>query len=109
MSITVLYTTGAHQEVITFTTMTEKNMWDEEVLAIKADSTAAMNKKEADGLTREVRALYENWIAPVHAFRDRFGDNRTPQDIKWAVNSAQEGLGMPVTQWENPPNAALFE
>ena len=38
-------------------------------------------------------------------FKDVFGENRTPQDIKWALNNTEEALGVVVTQWENPPDA----
>ena len=108
-SINVLYTTGLHQEVYTFANVAEKDAWDAEVFAIKSDSAAAFNKKETEGVTSEVRFMYENWKARVVAFKDRFSEARTPQDIKWALNTAEEALGMDVTQWENPPDASLFE
>ena len=109
MSITLLYTTGLHQELYTFANPAEKDAWEAEVFAIKADSSAAFHRKEEEGITSEVRAVYENWKARVIAFKDTYSENRTPQDIKWALNSAEQALGMEVTEWENPPNAALFE
>ena len=109
MSVTVLYTTGIHQELVTFATLEEKDAWDAEVLAIKSESTAAYQRKEAEGVSTAVRALYQRWMDRVKAFKDRFGKNRTPQDIKWALNTAEQALGITVTAWENPPNASLFK
>ena len=109
MSITLLYTTGLHQELYTFTSLSEKNRWEAEVMAIKAESSAAFNKKSSDGLTTEVRTLYNNWMARVISFKDLYNENRTPMDIKWALNSAQEALGLEKTQWENPPDDSIFE
>ena len=109
MSITILYTTGLHQELYTFASVDEKNEWDAEVFGIKADSAAAFNQKESEGITSAVRVLYENWKARVIAFRDRFTENKVPEDIKWALNSAEVALGMEMTEWANTPNASLFE
>ena len=78
-------------------------------MAIKAESSAAFNKKSSDGLTTEVRTLYNNWMARVISFKDLYNENRTPMDIKWALNSAQEALGLEKTQWENPPDDSIFE
>ena len=77
-SINVLYTTGLHQEVYTFANIAEKDAWDAEVFAIKADSAAAFQKKENEGVTREVRLVYENWKARVVSFKNRFTEARTP-------------------------------
>ena len=109
MPLNVLYTTGIHEEVITFVSVAEKDLWDAGVSAIKSESSTLFNKKENEGLTDEIwdRCLW--WIILVKKFKDQFGDSRTPQDIKWALNSAEEALGVAVTQWENPPNAAIFE
>ena len=109
MTLTVLYTTVIHQEVITFADVAEKCAWEAEVMAIKEGSTQAFNKKEQDGLTSDVRVLYDQWMAKVLAFKEQFGENRTPNDIKWALNSAEQALGVSVTQWQNPPNNATFE
>ena len=109
MSITILYTTGLHQEVYSFANLAEKQSWETEVMAIKADSSAAFNKKSSDGLTVEVRTLYDNWMARVIAFSNQYTEQRTPMDIKWALNSAQEALGLEKTQLVNPPDASIFE
>ena len=109
MSVTVLYTTGIHQELITFANLAEKDLWDAEVLGIKSDSSAVFQRKEAEGMTSAVRRLLQQWMDRVKAFKERFGEERTPQDIKWALNSAEEALDMPTTAWENPPDATLFE
>ena len=109
MPVTILYTTGLHQEVYAFEDIAEKNRWETEVMAIKEGSAAAFNKKETEGLTTAVRTLYDNWMARVIAFKDQFTEARTPMDIKWALNTAQQALGVNVTQWDNPPDASLFE
>ena len=109
MSISILYSTGLHQEVYSFANVAEKDAWEAEVLGINADSSAAFNRKEAEGITSGVRVLYENWKGRILAFKDRFSEARMPQDIKWALNSAEEALGMEVTQWESPPDTSLFE
>ena len=108
-SINVLYTTGIHQEVMTFTSVAEKDLWDAEVLGIKADSAAVFEKKEREGVTANVRALYDQWMARIKAMKDSFGEEKVPQDIKWALNSAEQALGVDITKWENPPDATLFE
>ena len=77
-SINVLYTTGLHQEVYAFANVAEKDAWDAEVFAIKAKSAAAFQKTENEGVTREVRLLYENWKARVVAFKDKFSSITNP-------------------------------
>ena len=109
MSINVLYTTGINQEIYSFSTIEEKNRWDAEVMAIKADSSAAFHRKESEGLSAAVRALYSNWISRVKAFVSQFGEQRTPEDIKWALNTAEEAMGVEATTWQSPPNASIFE
>ena len=109
MSINVLYTTGINQEIYSFSTIEEKNRWDAEVMAIKADSSAAFHRKESEGLSADVRALYSNWISRVKAFVGQFGEQRTPEDIKWALNTAEEAMGVEATTWQSPPNASIFE
>ena len=108
-SFQLLYTTGVHQEIYTFETLLGKQQWSAEVQAIKAESSAAFNKKEQDGLTDEVREMCDNWMAHVKSFAQIFGENKTPMDIKWALNSAEKALEVPVTQWVNPPQDSLFE
>ena len=107
MPVTLLYTTGLHQEM-TFKDLEEKKSWMEDVAAVKEGSSNAYYKKEADGESAEVRGLYNNWIASVHALAAKYGEERTPQDIKWALNSAEEALGLETTKWQNPPPANLF-
>ena len=52
-STTLLYTTGIHQEHYSFVDVAKKNRWESEVMTIKAESSAAFNKKEAEGVTNE--------------------------------------------------------
>ena len=109
MPFTALYTTGIHQEIFNFDSVEEKNSWEMEVLKIKAESATAYNKKEQDGLTGEIRVLYQQWIDHVKTFSRDFGEDRVPQDIKWALNTAEEAFDLGVTQWNNPPNNSIFK
>ena len=108
---TTLYMTGPrHQEQHTFATQAELAQWDAMVLALKEESSAVFHRRTAVGaITDEIRSLYDQWMSNVKAFRDQFGEDKVPQDIKWALNSAEEGLGLEVTQWTNPPDTSLFE
>ena len=111
MPFTTFYLTGPnHQETHTFATAEEASAWDAMVSALKAESKAVFDRRMAVGsITEEVRSLYQQWMTNVKAFRDRFGEDHVPADIKWALNSAEEGLGLEVTQWTNPPDSSLFE
>ena len=75
MTVTVLYTMGIHQEVITFADVAEKCAWEAEVMAIKEGSSQAFNKKEEEGLTNDARVLYDQWMAKVLAFKEQFGES----------------------------------
>ena len=111
MPFTTLYITGSnHQEQHTFANQAEAMAWDAQVHALKDESTAVLNRRLAVGsLTSEILRLYHQWIDNVKQFRDTYGEDPVPADIKWALNSAEEGLGLEVTQWTNPPDTTLFE
>ena len=109
MSINTLYTIGIHQEIFSFATEAEKVSWDQGVHAIKTESSRIFAKKEEEGLTAAVRVLYQSWMDLIKTFKDTFGENRLPMDIKWTLNSAEEGLKVEVTQWVNPPDRSIFE
>ena len=109
MTVNLLYTTGLHQEVYSFNDTHEKNAWEAEVFAIKQESAAAFEKKQTEGLTTEVRTLYDNWMAHIISFKDQYSERKSPMGIKWALNSAQEALGLEKTQWENPPDSSICE
>ena len=111
MPFTTLYfTTPQHQERHTFDTAEDLAAWDAMVHSLKAESQKAYEGKEAaGGINKEVRALCDQWMNNVKAFRDRFGEDKVPADIKWALNTAEEGLEIEVTQWTNPPDRTLFE
>ena len=111
MPFTTFYLTGPnHQEQHTFANAEEAAAWDAAVMSLKDESKAVFDRRMAVGaITDDIRTLYDNWMANVKAFRDRFGEDHVPSDIKWALNSAEEGLGVEVTQWTNPPDKSLFE
>ena len=111
MPYTTFYLTGPnHQETHTFGTAEEAAAWDAMVSALKAESKAVFDRRmEIGSITQEVRSLYHQWMTNVKAFRDQFGEDHVLADITWALNSAEEGLGLEVTHWTNPPDSSLFE
>ena len=112
MPYTTFYMTGAnHQELHTFDSAEVAAAWDAMVAALKQESQSVFSRRMEIGgvITDEIRALYDQWMTNVKAFRDRFGEEHVPADIKWALNSAEEGLGIEKTQWTNPPDSSLFK
>ena len=111
MSYTTFYLTGPnHQETHTFGTAEKADAWDAMVSALKAESKAVFDRRrEIWSITEEVHALYQQWMSNAKAFCDRFDEDHVSADIKWALNSAKEGLEVEVTQWTNPPDKSLFE
>ena len=107
--VTLLYTTGLHQELIKFQDVAEKDKWIQDTTAIKEGSSVAYHTKEKEGETAKARVLYKNWIATVRSFKETYGEDRTPQDIKYALNSVEKAVGVDVTKWRNPPKESLFE
>ena len=110
MPFTTLYMTGSkHQEYHSFETQKDLNEWDATVHALKEESRIVFERRMAVGsINNKVLSLYKKWMKNVKAFHDKFGEDKVPQDIKWALNSAEEGLDIEVTQWTNPPDT-LFE
>ena len=43
---------------------------------------------------------YQAWLGRVMEFRQRWGDPLVPFDVKEAVHSVQDGLGMARTVWQ---------
>ena len=85
-------------------------VWDTKVLSLKEESAAVFQRRMAvESINNKIRRLYDQWMENVKAFRDEYGEDHVPADIKWALNSAKEGLEIEVTQWTNPPNRTLFE
>ena len=99
-----------HQERHAFASAEELAAWDAMVRSIKAESATVFERKRVAGsVTEDVRALHNQWINKVKAFRDWFGEDKVPADIKWALNQAEEGLDIEVTGWTNPPDGTMFE
>ena len=99
MTLTLLYITGAHEELFTFYSLQEKEEWERELGTIKDESSRAFDMKTRMGLSHDVRNKYNEWIARVRAFKDRFGTDRVPLDIRSALNNAEQGLQDDVTTW----------
>ena len=109
MDIEALYITGVNTEVFTFDSHLQQQLWEAELLAIKAASNAAHDKRRAQGLTSVVRSDFANWRIRVLSFVEEYTEDRTPQDIKWALNSTERALGFDITEWAVPPDRTMFE
>ena len=107
------YSTGVHGETHVFWIKELKEIWIEKVHEIKKESSHLKTLLNSNGETTGVKNLYKKWIKTVtQDFKKMFGEDRIPLDIKWAVNKAEEGIGIPVTSWSTSPGkrlSALFE
>ena len=58
--------------------------------------------------SQEARDLaLHRWLEDAESFRVQWGDIMVPQDIQTAVNSVQERLGLPLTQYDHTPVQGL--
>lgn len=81
-------------------------MWHAQVMNIKAviaDITQSIQSRNGstDDLEETDRVNYNRWLNTVYLFVRRYGRNGVPGDIKHAANSVEEGIGMPITEWQN--------
>ncbi len=109
MDIEALYITGVNTEVFTFDSSSQKQLWEAELVAIKTASNTAHDKRRAQGLTSVVSRDFANWRTQVLSFVEKYTEHRTPQDIKWALNSTERALGFDITQWTVPADQTMFE
>ena len=47
-------------------------------------------------------------MGTINAMKETHSKDRVPQDIKWALNTAEGALGVAVFKWDDPPNDAIF-
>lgn len=45
---------------------------------------------------------FEKWVKRVLNYASEWGNQRVPDDIRWAVNDVQAGLGVPPTEFGVP-------
>ena len=90
----VMYTDYKTVLVLEFKDWEEVNEWDKGVSGIKGQIAAITDMSE-----EEAKPLYEAWIESVMMFRKRWSDGKVPGDIKSAVHSVQDGIGMMKTDW----------
>ncbi len=98
--INALYSNGITTTIYSFNDSPEYNRWDEEVQSIK-DEIAAINDKRISGSLSQTEQdkKFMVWLDHVKRFTNTFGDARVPDDIKFAVNSVEEGCHVAVTKW----------
>ncbi len=103
--INALYSNGITTTIYSFNDSPEYNRWDEEVQSIK-DEIAAINDKRISGSLSQTEQdkKFMVWLDHVKRFTNTFGDARVPDDIKFAVNSVEEGCHVTVTKWKHDYN-----
>ena len=83
--------------VYAFDSESDMHQWSSDVHEIKAvigDVNRAING-ERDGALDD----YQEWLELVSRFRRRYGVEKTPLDIRAAVNDVENGCGLPTTSW----------
>ncbi len=98
--INALYSNGITTTIYSFNDSPEYNRWDEEVQSIK-DEIAAINDKRISGSLSQTEQdkKFMKWLDHVKTFTNTYGEARVPDDIKFAVNSVEEGCHVTVTKW----------
>ena len=97
MVVRVNYVSGAWERMYSFESRREVNMWEAQLLGIKK-RIAQINEDGNAGAARVPK--YRLWWTGVMAFRTTWGQERVPPDIKMAVNSVEEEIGVEPTAWE---------
>ena len=87
----ILYVTGEMEEVFVFSSRSEGAEWDSWVHKIKNLSSRLSENPS--------KKRHRKWLADAQSFHIRFGSSRVPKDTQEAVNSVEEGLGFPLTEW----------
>ena len=79
MPINTLYTTGIHEELLTFDTDEERVSWYRQVRDIKAESARLFEKREAEGLTADIRDLYYKWMDTIKGLKATLARTVSPK------------------------------
>ena len=79
--------------------------WDTQVRLIKNEIDVVNIKLEREGRDGNgTLADYREWINFVYSFIQQFGKERLPYDIAEALNSVEEGVGLPLTNFDDVPS-----
>jgi len=98
--VRIAYMTGLPQDeaVYSFASSDEYGEWSLGVGDIKSRIRAINN----DGRAGPPRVRhYKRWLVIVNAFVALWGVDRTPNDIRRAVNDVEDNIGVPLTVWDD--------
>ena len=95
---TCVYFTGRPQDLMSFEMESSEAYyeWENGMIRIK-EFIRAINETVHDDAKR--RPLYLQWREMVKKYGAKWGSNGVPQDIKDALKSVEEGVGVDVTVW----------
>ena len=97
MVVRVNYVSGTWERMYSFESRREVNMWEAQLLGIKK-RIAQINEDGNAGAARVPK--YRLWRRSAIEFLVAWGQERVPPDIKMAVNSVEEEIGVEPTAWE---------
>lgn len=97
----LLYVSGHVKTVIEFDNRASWLRWQDAVNQIKA--TVAQNNEDFYDVGRVTVATHRSralqWLETVYAFRDEYGVDKVPDDIRFAANDTERFLGRQETVW----------
>ena len=100
---TLVYMDQVNPTLFEFDTDTELHAWNREVHEIKDEIEAINNACIAGTTTQDQqKPNYIAWVQRVKRFVNSFGEKHVPNDIKYALNDTERGVGLQVTQWQHP-------
>ena len=100
MAYRVLYMSGDWVIVLGFPSQQRYRVWEESVRRIKL-FIEAINNDDNDDAGRV--PCYNAWLSLVASFVSFWGEDLLPPDIKHAVNSVEDGIGVQRTVWGDSP------
>ena len=93
----VYYCTGvdAHTQTFAFDTADNSSTWCVQVGDIKHEIVTINERPQ-----NQRAPLYRTWITHVMNFRNQFGGDKVPRDIKESCDNVKRNLNLPTpTQW----------
>ena len=106
MVYNVAYLSGQWAITLPFTSQQRYHLWDEGVRNIKERIETINNDDNTDAARVP---LYKAWLVMVESFVRRWTEAFLPPDIKHAVNSVENGIGVQRTVWVDPPDNHLVQ
>jgi hypothetical protein len=88
-----IYVSGGTTMMLTFSNRDVGMEWHHGVNNIK-EMIAGINSQ------KNRKDDYVKWLAEVRIFRQRWGDTMVPPDIRTAVHSVEDGIGLARTDWQ---------